>query len=94
MSAETAVNEKAIASTNVDGSSHASSPTPSVKEQAIVESTETDVVSTDSRKLPPFWAKVVAVIMISLISFGSNWSAGITSAMKSTLKKVQHLASA
>lgn len=33
-----------------------------------------------------YW-KLIAVIMISCISFGSSWSSGITGALKSTLKK-------
>lgn len=36
----------------------------------------------------PVTMKLVAVLLVSLIGFGSHWSAGVTSAMKSTLKKV------
>ncbi|KAF3809673.1 hypothetical protein GCG54_00012962 [Colletotrichum gloeosporioides] len=36
---------------------------------------------------PPMYWKLIAVIMISCISFGSSWSSGITGALKSTLKK-------
>ena len=32
--------------------------------------------------------RLVAVLLVSLIGFGSHWSSGVTSAMKSTLKKV------
>lgn len=35
----------------------------------------------------PLQWKLASVVLISLIGFGSNWSAGITGAMKSTLKK-------
>ncbi|KAF2167304.1 hypothetical protein M409DRAFT_54472 [Zasmidium cellare ATCC 36951] len=35
----------------------------------------------------PVTMKLVAVLLVSLIGFGSHWSAGVTSAMKSTLKK-------
>ncbi|KAH0419969.1 major facilitator superfamily transporter [Colletotrichum camelliae] len=36
---------------------------------------------------PPTYWKLIAVLMISCISFGSSWSSGITGALKSTLKK-------
>ncbi|PSR79061.1 MFS transporter [Coniella lustricola] len=35
----------------------------------------------------PWSMKICSVILISLIGFGSHWSSGVTSAMKSTLKK-------
>lgn len=37
----------------------------------------------------PVSMKLVAVLLVTLIGFGSHWSAGVTSAMKSTLKKVR-----
>lgn len=36
---------------------------------------------------PPIYWNLIAVVMISCISFGSSWSSGITGALKSTLKK-------
>lgn len=36
----------------------------------------------------PMRMKLIAVLMVSLIGFGSHWSSGVTGAMKSTLKKV------
>lgn len=36
----------------------------------------------------PMRMKLFAVLMVSLIGFGSHWSSGVTGAMKSTLKKV------
>lgn len=36
----------------------------------------------------PMRMKIIAVLMVSLIGFGSKWSSGVTGAMKSTLKKV------
>lgn len=42
--------------------------------------------STRSSQVP--WSmKVLAVILVSSIGFGSHWSSGVTGAMKSTLKK-------
>jgi hypothetical protein len=49
---------------------------------------ESDTDSNDGKKPPPLVAKLTAVLLISLISFGSHWSSGVTGAMKSTIKKV------
>lgn len=38
----------------------------------------------------PVTMKLVAVLLVSLVGFGSHWSAGVTSAMKTTLKKVSN----
>lgn len=47
-----------------------------------------DSLSTEEEKPnPPMYWKLIAVVMISCISFGSSWSSGITGALKSTLKK-------
>lgn len=35
--------------------------------------------------------KIVAILLVSAIGFGSRWSSGITGAMKSTLKKELHI---
>lgn len=43
---------------------------------------------SDGKKPPPLAAKLIAVALISSISFGSHWSTGVTGAMKSTIKKV------
>lgn len=48
---------------------------------------ETDI-NHDEKRHPPFLAKLLAVFLISCISFGSHWSSGVTGAMKSTIKKV------
>ncbi|TDZ21423.1 Major facilitator superfamily domain-containing protein 1 [Colletotrichum orbiculare MAFF 240422] len=40
---------------------------------------------------PPMFWKMMAVVLISCISFGSSWSSGITGALKSTLKKELHI---
>jgi hypothetical protein len=40
--------------------------------------------------VPLKW-KLASIIMVSAIGFGSNWSSGITSAMKSTIKKEMNI---
>lgn len=67
------------------------------KEKAIVDEAP---VSSDARSTlsgqseggrsvnVPMKMKVLAVLLVTLIGFGSHWSAGVTGAMKSTLKKV------
>lgn len=55
-----------------------------------VDSHDRDSNSSHSNKdLPPVplsW-KLASVVIVSCIGFGSNWSSGITGAMKTTLKK-------
>lgn len=67
------------------------------KEQAVVEAivVPSDARSTLSRRSEggrsvqvPLRMKIAAVLLVSLIGFGSHWSSGVTGAMKSTLKKV------
>lgn len=43
--------------------------------------------SDNSTQAPPLRWKLMAIVLITAISFGSQWSSGITSAMKSTIKK-------
>lgn len=43
---------------------------------------------TAGAKAIPWRIKILAVILVSLIGFGSHWSSGLTGAMKSTIKKV------
>ncbi|KAJ5930491.1 hypothetical protein N7466_005984 [Penicillium verhagenii] len=43
--------------------------------------------SNDGKVPPPLKARLFAVALIACISFGSHWSSGVTSAMKSTIKK-------
>ncbi|KAI1099073.1 major facilitator superfamily transporter [Jackrogersella minutella] len=45
-----------------------------------------------NEKPPPTWPwKLTAVLLVTLIRFGGSWSAGITGAMKTTLKKELHI---
>ncbi|KAJ5639608.1 uncharacterized protein N7484_007470 [Penicillium longicatenatum] len=43
--------------------------------------------SNNGKRPPPLKARLFAVALIACISFGSHWSSGVTSAMKSTIKK-------
>jgi hypothetical protein len=38
--------------------------------------------------------KLISILLVSAIGFGSHWSSGVTGAMKSTLKKVRKYDSA
>lgn len=67
------------------------------KEHAVVDAAH---VSDDARSTlsgqseggrsvdVPMKMKILAVLLVTLIGFGSHWSSGVTGAMKSTLKKV------
>lgn len=37
----------------------------------------------------PLAFKIISILLVSGIGFGSSWSSGVTGAMKSTLKKVE-----
>lgn len=43
---------------------------------------------SDARPSVPLSMKLVSVLLVSCIGFGSQWSSGVTGAMKSTIKKV------
>ncbi|KGO77362.1 hypothetical protein PITC_040160 [Penicillium italicum] len=62
----------------------ASTPVP----KDIHTSSETLSHESNGKRPPPLAAKLCAVALISCISFGSHWSAGVTGAIKSTMKKV------
>lgn len=71
------VESKTPAGVVVTTDSHSSDDTPVQND---------DGVSTMSSKVP--WSmKVVAVMLVTAIGFGSHWASGVTGAMKSTLKK-------
>lgn len=54
---------------------------------------EVDSTSSGSggKTTVPLKAKLISVLLISLIGFGGHWSSGVTGAMKSTLKKVSRV---
>lgn len=39
----------------------------------------------------PLSYKLMSVLLVSMIGFGSHWSSGVTGAMKSTIKKQMHV---
>jgi hypothetical protein len=41
--------------------------------------------------LVPLRMKLVSILLVTAIGFGSHWSSGVTGAMKSTVKKVSGL---
>lgn len=41
----------------------------------------------------PLRMKIISVLLVTAIGFGSHWSSGVTGAMKSTLKKVRAMLS-
>lgn len=46
--------------------------------------------STGGRStLVPIKMKLISILLVTAIGFGSHWSSGVTGAMKSTLKKVR-----
>jgi hypothetical protein len=50
---------------------------------------ESDSTSERQRSTSIPWSmKILSVVLVSLVGFGSHWSSGVTGAMKSTLKKV------
>lgn len=64
------------------------------EDQAQPDSTENSIHQTEkqpTKQPPPLLAKLTAILFISCISFGSHWYSSVTSAMKSTLKKVLSL---
>lgn len=42
------------------------------------------------RSLVPLRMKLISILLVTAVGFGSHWSSGVTGAMKSTLKKVSH----
>ncbi|KAL6828960.1 MFS general substrate transporter [Trichoderma sp. SZMC 28015] len=53
---------------------------------------ESDSTSDRQRTTNIPWSmKILSVILVSLVGFGSHWSSGVTGAMKSTLKKELHI---
>ncbi|KAK7949321.1 uncharacterized protein PG986_010207 [Apiospora aurea] len=48
---------------------------------------DANAAAADTKPPPPWSWKVTAIVLVSLIRFGSSWSNGITGAMKSTLKR-------
>jgi hypothetical protein len=55
----------------------------------ILASSGSSIRSEGGRStLVPLKMKLISILLVSAIGFGSHWSSGVTGAMKSTLKKV------
>jgi hypothetical protein len=65
-----------------DSSSTESKP----KNEVIVTESSPESQDQTTQTVPLKW-KLASILMVSAIGFGSNWSSGITGAMKSTIKK-------
>jgi hypothetical protein len=57
----------------------------------VVASSGSSAKSEGGRStLVPVKMKLISILLVTAIGFGSHWSSGVTGAMKSTLKKVHH----
>jgi hypothetical protein len=59
-------------------------------ESASTSDQEVNDSSPGQIPVPLKW-KLASILMVSAIGFGSNWSSGITGAMKSTIKKEMNI---
>jgi hypothetical protein len=68
------------------------------KEQGIEEKGTTEVAITSDAEdgsqtaqtsLVPLRMKLISILLVTAVGFGSHWSSGVTGAMKATLKKVR-----
>ena len=59
--------------------------------QVVVASSESstdDGINAGQVPLVPLRMKLISILLVTAVGFGSHWSSGVTGAMKSTLKKV------
>lgn len=68
-----------------------STPAEDDRNGPVISDKASATQSNDDKRSPPLAAKLLAVLLISCISFGSHWSSGVTGAMKSTIKKQMHI---
>ncbi|KAI5209637.1 hypothetical protein AUEXF2481DRAFT_264446 [Aureobasidium subglaciale EXF-2481] len=59
----------------------------------ILDNTSVNSSQDPANILPPvpLQMKLLSVLLVSCIGFGSQWSSGVSSAMKSTMKKEMHI---
>lgn len=65
----------------------------SANDSAVIE-TDNDLArpaSVQSSSQVPWGYKILSILLVSGIGFGSSWSSGVTGAMKTTLKKVRNI---
>ncbi|KAG4261887.1 hypothetical protein FPRO03_11355 [Fusarium proliferatum] len=58
-----------------------------VKENDVQSESQITQTENDGRQPVPLSWKLASVVLVTAIGFGSQWSSGVTSAMKSTIKK-------
>jgi hypothetical protein len=63
-----------------------------VEEEVVVASSGTSRDESQDGQIPlvPLKMKLLSILLVTAVGFGSHWSSGVTGAMKSTLKKVFH----
>ncbi|KAJ4404610.1 hypothetical protein N0V91_005760 [Didymella pomorum] len=68
-------------------------PVPAEKEPGIIVASSGSSVRSEGGRsmLVPVKMKLISILLVSAIGFGSHWSSGVTGAMKSTLKKQLHI---
>jgi hypothetical protein len=68
---------------------------PFTPESTSVKEADSSVVSDaatlpqNSRTQVPLSFRIISILLVSGIGFGSSWSSGVTGAMKTTIKKVR-----
>lgn len=67
------------------------SKVPGVKDSSSEVSEASEGDESAGQLEPSLKWKIMAILLVSAIGFGSRWSSGITGAMKSTLKKELHI---
>lgn len=67
-------------------------PTEKTPNVLVDNGSSEDVNSQNQQKsLVPLRMKLISILLVTAIGFGSRWSGGVTGAMKSTLKKQLHI---
>ncbi|KAG5794059.1 hypothetical protein H9Q69_006889 [Fusarium xylarioides] len=66
-------------------------PHVSVKEDHVQSHSHISQPENDGRQPVPLSWKLASIVLVTAIGFGSQWSSGVTSAMKSTIKKELHI---
>lgn len=76
-------------STLPQGAAPEDNPSRDEKSQAVaeVEPSQSDTSSSPNTKPVPLSWKLMSVLLVTLIGFGSQWSSGVTGAMKTTIKE-------
>lgn len=66
-------------------------PDVSIKENHVQSESQISQSENDGRQPVPLSWKLASIVLVTAIGFGSQWSSGVTSAMKSTIKKELHI---